>query len=902
MIKTRTYARFILVIFPAVLIFLASCSTKKNTFTRRVYHNLTAHFNVYWNGMDNMRTGTKEFEATVKDNYALVIPVFNFGDKASAGKMNQYSDIAIKKASKAITKHSMYFSHKEYNRWIDDCYMLIGKAYFYKQDYPMARRTFEFIIKTYNTNDIKYEAMLWQAMSNMQLGDFSKAEPMLDMVQNMIKQGKAPEKYEKMLTLIYANFYILQKNYTPALEYLNRSLDFRLKRNLKTRVNFIIAQIHQKNGELDVASKYYETVVKRNPGFDMEFNAKINLAQCYMGKTGDRDFILKKLNKMLKDDKNKDYRDQIYYALSSISLRDGDTTEATKLLTKSVATSVTNNYQKAISSLDLADLYFAMKKYKPAQAYYDSTMQFLPKDFNNYKELKKKTETLTDLVTNLTVVEREDSLQKLAGMGEGPRNAIIDKIIAELVAEEAKKAKEEQERLENQMLLLQNGQASGPGGTMPGPGSGVGAGSWYFYNPSTLANGFSTFAKKWGRRKLEDDWFLSNKNVVSFDSEEKTDTTGQSASDSTKKEKGGSKAANDPKKRDFYLKDIPTTPEQIKASNDLLIKALYSLGFIYIEGLHDYERSIESFETLLTRFPKTKYTVASNYELYHLYKELGDQPKSDSYKNLILTNFPETDFAKLLVNPNYNKELKGKKKEATILYEDTYSAFRNQQYYMVINNCDVAKAKYPADSVLFPKFEYLKALSLGKIEVEDSLVSAMQRIIKKYPTSDVKPMAVKVLEYLGKRQQGQNGKPSPPGTDTTSVLSAVPAEQIYSYNPAAIHFFVLIVDDKLADVNALKIKISDFNTKYFDLDNLQINSILLDGTKEMITVNNFENAEKALGYFVSVTESKYIFTKLETSGGYDDFIISSENYPVFYKNRDVKQYRQFFEKYYAITK
>jgi len=197
--KTLTYLFRFTFLFLAVF-FAVSCSTKKNTFTRRVYHNLTAHYNVYWNGMDNMRSGIKEFDASVKDNYSLVLPVYNFGTKSTINKISQYSEIAIKKSTKTIQKHSMYFNHKEYNRWIDDAYMLIGKAYFYKQDYAMARRTFEFVIKSWNDNEIKYDAMLWQALSNCQMGDYSRAEPMLDMMQNMIKQGKAPEKYELRLT------------------------------------------------------------------------------------------------------------------------------------------------------------------------------------------------------------------------------------------------------------------------------------------------------------------------------------------------------------------------------------------------------------------------------------------------------------------------------------------------------------------------------------------------------------------------------------------------------------------------------------------------------------------------------------------------------------------------------
>ncbi len=904
MIKTHKYLSRLVFIFLTVTVFFTACSTKKNTFTRRVYHNLTAHFNVYWNGMDNMRTGVKEFESTVKDNYSLVLPVYNFGDKASINKVGQYCDIAIKKATKTIQKHSMYFNRKEYNRWIDDTYMLIGKAYFYKQDYPMARRTFEFVIKSFNDNEIKYEAMLWQALANCQLGDFGRAEPMLDMVQNMIKQGKAPEKYEERLILIYAQFFILQKNYLPAEEYLNRALELNPQRRMKTRCMFILAQIHQKNGELDVAANLYQKIIKKNSSFDMEFNAKINLAQCYIAKSGKRDFIVKKLNRMLKDDKNQDYRDQIYFALANISLTDSDTAEAISFLKKSVVSSKGNNYQKAMSALDLADILFFEKNYRLAQAYYDSTMQFLPKEFPSYKEISKKTATLTDLVKNLQIVSREDSLQKIATLSDADRNKVIDKIIADLLAEELKKQKEEEERQQNLALFGQEkyGQepGGGPGGGPGGPGSptapgGGSIGSWYFYNTSSMSSGFSTFAKKWGHRKNEDNWFLSNKAIQAETSETPEDTSAL-ASDTTKGKKVLAKS-KDPKERAYYLQDIPFKPDQVKASTDKIIQAYYNLGFIYVEELKDYVRSIDAFETLDQRYPGNKYTVPTLYELYTLYKDVENQPKSDEYKNLILTKYPETDFAKLLINPNYYKEAQSKQKESNLLYEDTYKSFINHQYYMVINNADIALAKYPGDTALIPRFEYLKGLSIGKIEVEDSLASAMQRIITKYPKSGVKPLAENVLAFLGK-QKGSHGEP----TKQDSVTKINEENKIYSFSPKAIHFYVLIVDNSLVNVDALKIKISDFNTKFHDLDNLQVNSLLLEGAKEMITVSNFDDAEKAMNYFISIHESQYIFGKLENAGSFTDFAISADNYPIFYRSKNEKQYLKFFEKNYPINK
>ena len=876
------------------IMFLGACSTKKNTLLRRTYHNLTAHYNVYWNGMDNLRQGVKEYQKEVKDNYALILPVFNYGDKAGATKMSQYGDIAIKKASKAINKHSMIFNRKEYVRWIDDSYMLIGKSYFYKQDYPMARRTFEFIIKTYNDNNIKYEAMLWQARSNIQIGDFKRAEPMLDMLQAKINKGDAPQKYETELNLIYGQFFILQKNYDGAVPYLNRALELNPSSAMRTRVNYILGQIHQENGDLAEASRMYAYVVKHAKTYEMEFNAKINLAQCYTAQSGNRDYIVKKLKKMLKDDKNKDFQDQICYALAHIAMQDADTSMAIEYYKKSGSTSKNNNYQKAISSLELADLFFTGKEYEVAQAYYDSTMQFLPKEYPNYKELYKRTQTLTDLVKNLSIIQRQDSLQKLAGMTEAQRIAVIDKIIADLVQKEYQQQLEEQERRASQYLYAQQGM--GGEAAMTGEAA---AGKWYFYNPTTMSNGFTTFTRKWGRRKLEDNWFLSNKAAAAFTEETgKGDSKEGSAGDTTKGGKKTLAKANNPKERDYYLKDIPMTKEKVEASNEMILDACYQAGFIFTEGLGDYGNATHMFETLLSRFPESKYKVQSAYELCTLYGTLQNQPKSDEYRNLILTRYPESDYAKLLVNPNYYKEISARQSEATVLYNDTYRAFTNQQYYMVINNAGIARTKYKSDTLLMPKFDYLRAMALGKIEVVDSLVAGMKQVVRDYPRSSVKPLAENVLAYLSTQK---DSKGQPIQTDTAKSSTPKP-EAIYSYDPSAMHFYVLIVNEDLVDVDALKIKISDFNERFHSLENLMVNSLVFDNGRQMITVSNFENSESAMNYFMGILGSKYVFTKLENAGEYANFIISVDNYPILYKKKDTRQYMQFYEKNYSAGK
>lgn len=870
----------------------SACSTKKNTWTRRVYHNLTAHYNVYWNGMDLMRQGIKEYDAQMSDNYSLVLPVYNFGDK-TGNKAATFADNSIKKASKTIQKHSMYFNNKEYCKWIDDSYMLIGKAYFYKKDYPMARRTFEYVIKSYNDNEIKYDGMYWLSLSYIQLNDFNKAESMLDMMLNNISKGETPDKYECPVNLAYANSLILQKNYEAAIPYLNRALELRPKVKMKTRVYFILGQIYQRLEDPQRAATMYTEVLKHSTPYDMEFNAKINLAQCYTANSTDRDFIVKKLKKMLKDEKNKEYQDQIFYALAQISLTDKDTAQAVSYLRQSVSTSKSNNYQRSISALQLADIYFSYPDYTRAQAYYDSTMQFLPQDFPNYNLIKKKTETLTDLVTQLETIKKEDSLQALAKMPEDQRNKIIDKLIAQYVAQEVKKQQEEQFKMQNQALVNQEDKSSSsPTATQ---------GRWYFYNAATLASGFNTFAKKWGRRKLEDNWFLTEKGLSLASNEPPADTTEvipEKVGDSVKTKKPEKKSTN-PRDRKFYLQDLPMTDARIKASNDKIMDAYYKSGFIYIEGLKDYKNSVESFETLLERFPDYQRKAQTYYELYVLYTDLKNEPQANKYRNLLLTGYPETDYAKLIGNPNYYKEIASRKSDISNLYELTFKAFQNQQYYMVINNAAEAHGKYSGDTVLLPRFDYLRALSLGKIEVADSMVYALNKIQVEYPKSPVSRLSREVLDAMsagdGRTSAGQ-GKPA----DSSSTLLRS-AESIYKFDPAAVHFYVILIDNSKVDVGALKIKISDFNTKMHDLENLEVNSLLFENNTEMVTVSNFENSAKAMQYLLSIRDSKYVFTRLESAGGYADFVISVNNYPVLYKNKDIRKYQSFFEKNYPVN-
>lgn len=868
---------------------LTSCSTKKNSFTRRVYHNLTAHYNAYWNGNESFKEGVRTIEQDVKDNYTNVLPVFKYGTESDAQSIYPNMDRAIEKASKVIQRHSMYFKRKEWVRWIDDSYLLIGKSYFYKKEFASARRTFEFVTNRFSKEESRFEAELWLARTYNQTGEFEKAESVLDNLNSSLKNGDAPSDIEKDFTRVYANFHILQQEYAEAIEYLQRAIELNRKKKDRNRLRFILAQIYQELGDTQAAAKLYNLVIRKNPPYEMAFNARINLAKTYDAKSSNRSAIVKQLNKMLKDSKNEEYKDQIYFALAEIYLKDKQEDQGIEYLVLSVASSVDNNFQKSVSSLTLADIYFKQPDYTLAQAYYDTAMQFLPQEFPNYEELTKKTAVLTELITNLQTIYVQDSLQDMAQMPESERNAIIDELIKTIAEEEARLAEEERERQRTLSMLEQTNRQQNRNIQQ--------SGGWYFYNPSAVSFGYTEFQKKWGRRKLEDLWRLSNKQIIpDFGGEE-----GELAQADSLVSDSAAVVVTDPKKREFYLQELPLTEEKLAESNALIEQALYNIGYIYKDGLKDNEKSTETFEELIAKFPEHENKLQVYYQLYKNYDEIPDPEQAKYYQNLIVRDYPDSDYAKIIIDPNYNLVLEAQRNAAANLYEDTYSAFMNNQFYLVINNYNEAAEKYQ-ESVLLSKFEFLKALSLGKVQNLDTLASSLEHLIGTYPESEVKPLAEDILSRLKRDESGELVlAEEPAGPDARKGDKEAGVEEtfssVYTANPEAVHFFMLLVDGSKTNINALKIRLSDFNSKYYRTAQLKINSIIFQGESQMITVGNFENSQKVMGYYNSLLENAYVTSPLEGTG-HKTMVITVDNYPLFYREKDVDTYLKFFEKTY----
>ena len=872
-------------LFTLLVLSLISCNTKKNTMTRRLYHNVTAHYNAYWNGRQSIREGETELHKNVKDNYTFILPVFNYGTREQAVAINPQMDRAIEKGSKVIQKHSMFFNNREYVQWIDDSYLMIGMAYFYKQEYLMARRTFDYIIKNYERDPIKYDAMIWLSSTYIQQQEWNKAQSLLDLIQSEIDKEVLPLQKMKRLPLVYADFFIKQGLYKQAVPYLERGLEINNEKLIQCRLLYILGQIYQAEKDFEASTEYYTGVIRHGAPYEMAFNARINLAQSYSATTGDKKMIIKELLKMIKDIKNEDFLDQIYYALAEIALRDKDDSLGIKYLQLSVSKSTSNLYQKSVSSLRLADLFFSYPDYPNAQLYYDTAVMFLPSDYPNYEPIVSRARLLTELVTHLTTIHVQDSLQTIARMPEAARNDVISKLIADYQEKERLRKEQEAEMERQRMMATSNYQTQQNVDRLAG-------GKWYFYNPSTLSFGYNEFLKKWGNRKLEDLWRLKNKQMSSsFGQEDEL-----AASDSTKTDT--TSVSTDLTKPETYLQNLPLTPELMAKSNEMVANALYKSAIIYDDGLADFPEAIKTYNSLIERFPDDKRALEAYYNMYSIYTDLQDEEHASFYRDLIVNNYPESDYAKIIMDPNYNLVLQALRNKAAVLYEETYQAFVNEQYMMVRIYSEEAIANYPEDKVLIPKFEYLRLMAMGHSLNRDSLGILLTRFIEKYPSSEVTPLAQNVLNHLtaggGILAQGDSLL-----TDSTRIDQIVIAP--YKYDPDANHFYILIVDAGRINVNATKVRISDHNMKYHRLDNLTISSVLLDSKRQMITVSNFRNKEKALTYYTGISSSEYVFAGMPADA-FSQFVISSDNYRIFYENKDSKDYLRFFTKNYLAEK
>lgn len=903
-IQTPALKSLILLAFIATIIFTGSCSRKRNTMVSRAWHNTTSHYNGYFNAREKVQEVAKKLATAQPDKFERTLSIFKLGDDNQAKANYPDLDEAIKKSSIVIQKHSIKIKGKEYCKWIDENYLMVGLAQFYKHDYWTAIEAFQFTASEYKESNSRYDAMIWLTLTYMQLGKMVDAEYVIDFLNN---QSKMTPKQKQLFSLVKADYYSKKDDIPNEIKALEEAVANSRKKDDKVRYRFILAQLYQKLGDSRKAYGLYEKVIKMNPYYELAFNAKINRARVFDAESASGGTVKKQLNKMLRDDKNKEYRDQIYYALAGIAKKESKELEEIDLLKKSVATSVSNNNQKAISYLDLGEISFSKKNYRAAQAYYDSTMQFLTKDYPTYDQISNKKSTLTRLVENMMVIENEDSLQAIAKLSEKEREDYIAGIIKKENEEkerqklEAEKKKQEEIQNENQVNQTLNEENIRKNTNQQIPGAGNGA--WYFYNTATLSFGFNEFIKKWGNRPLEDNWRRKEKESQALANSEQ----GEDKIDMTAYNDSISKLA-DAKRKEIYLKKLPVTSEALVASNAKIDEAYYNIGIIYREQLKEYPQSRDNFEGLLERFPDSKFKLPSYYNLYRLYSALGNAEKAEYYKNLLLTKYADSDYAKLILNPEY---FNNKQQRADIIqtyYENTYKAYQNQQFLAVIERKNEADSLFPPNS-LTPKFELLKSLAIGKTRPISDFELSLRDVIAHYPKDSVSITAKNILDYItknnlngGKKAVNQEVTDSSKTeninqSDSTQANNELPKTP-FAFNPDTIHYFVMVFENKTINLNELKIKISNFNTKFYSVAGYQINNAFIGSEKQYLAVKQFTNREEASSYMETLLSDEEVFDD-KSNYEYQVFLISPSNFGKLMVTKDIEGYLNFYDEQYS---
>jgi tetratricopeptide (TPR) repeat protein len=869
---------------------LYACSVKKNKWMNRAYHGTTSRFNGYFNGTEAWKEGVANLEKNHIDKYDRILPVFKFGTVEQSKSIYPQMDKAIKKAETVVTKHSMLIKGKQYNAWVDACYLLRGKARFYKRDYYAALEDLEYVANTKSKKKRRHwrhEGMIYLARTYSELAMFSEAQSVIDRIKN---EADFPNKMKDQFYAVQADFYLKQGDDSSAIAPLNKAIELTKSKKVRARYTYILAQIHQKNKNYKEASKMFAEVLKLQPSYDMAFNAQLNLARSFDSSSGSSKGIRQRLLKMAKEDKNVDYLDQIYYALGELAQRDNDETQALKDYNKSVRMSRGNSTQKGTSYLAIGDIYLSHPEYRPAKAYYDSSASFIDRESPLYKGVQDKKKSLSELIKNLDIIEVQDSLQMMAKLPEADRlkklNAFLDEKDRKEREAKANPGQDGSDPFNNNNNFLNNNNNNNNnvGGTQ---GQG-----FYFTNQILRSQGFGEFKRIWGDRMLADNWRRSNKqSILPQVGNDEPDPL-----DSLLKAVGGDTVALQKLKRENDIKKIldglPKTQADFDSSNTKILDAYYNAANIYREQLADNLRAIEMFEKMLLRFNKdNKYELPAYYQLYRMYGAIGNSAKAKYYEDIILGRFGDSDYAKLIKNPGAPLRNDIAKKEMEKFYSETFDLYKKQFYKEVVTRCDEALSKYN-DKDFRPKFAYLRALAVGRTQDVNAFEASLRDVVTNYPLDPVKGDAQHLLDYIKKQRGDSTGLIDNSKTNTDALT-------MFNLAPDSAHVYMLVLTNKKVKVNEVKTLVSDFNTEFFSLMDLKIESRFLNDSTQMILVRKFNNQTYATTYFNAIKGDKKALALLG-AGDFAPFIITNENLAIVQKQKSIENYRVFFNDKYKL--
>ncbi|MFV8464320.1 tetratricopeptide repeat protein [Flavobacterium sp. LB1P62] len=739
------------------LLFLVACSTKKDTFLARKSHALSTKYNILYNGQIGLDKGVNGIKANSKDNFWKRLPIERMQmeeDISPDGKpKNADFELAETKATKAIQKHSMNIGGREKNSQIDEAYLLLGKSRYYDQRFVPALDAFNYILYKYPNSSRIYEAKIWREKTNMRLGNDALV------VKNMTKLLKEKELKKQVFAnanaLLSEAFLNLEEK-DSALAKLKIAEKYTKVKAERARYRFILGQLYEELGKKDSAILSYESVIAMNRKSERKYviQAYAKKAELFDYKTGDTTAFLKTYNKLIADRENRPFLDVIYREKGVFYDKNNKQKTALNFYNASLKKATTDQYLIASDYRDLGNMYFKNADYPVAAKYYDSTLVKLDVKTREFIRIQKTRKDLDEVIQLEAIAKTNDSILYVVALSETDRGLYFENYIDKLKkTDEAKrileeKLKKKQENIERNTKTATIDPAAPnqePGKpakksslappTMASISGQQSASIFYFYNPTTIAFGKLEFKKTWGDRSSKGNWRVSAN---------KTDFVVKDSINGDKASLEDKLAADKPVETyttDYYLKQLPTNQTAIDSIAKERNFAYYQLGVIYKEKFKEYELASAKLEQLLKNNPEEKLVLPALYNLYKIY-QITDTAKAEDIKNRISAQYPNSRYAQIINNTNSNVASDNESPDK--VYNKWYKLYQNEQYAVVLAKIDDLINQFSGDEIA-PKFELLKATTLGKLRGLSAYKKALQELADNYPNSEEGKKALEIL-------------------------------------------------------------------------------------------------------------------------------------------------------------
>ena len=919
--KTKSTLTTCVILLASSTLLLTACSTKNNTAQSRFWHSFNARYNTYYNGSEAFIDGNLEKENGNKDNYTELIPLYPVANKQSRELGKSQYDRAIEKAEKTIRLHSIkrrpewnktrrktakdieWLSRREYNPFLWHAWLLLGKSQFQQGLFEEAATTFSYMSRLYQTQPaINGIARAWQAKSYTELDWLYEAEDVITKQQRDTIHYRAAKDWDYTL----ANYYVHCQRYQEALPYLRKVIKHEKRRKQKAREWFLMGQIQSLLGQKQEAYQSFKHVVRLNPPYELEFNARI--AQTEVMPATDAKSKISKLRRMARSDNNKEYLDQVFYAMGNVYLTQRDTTHAIEAYEEGCKKATRSGIEKGVLLLTLGNLYWEKEKYGDAQRCYGEAIGLLDKDRPDYKQLSERSKILDELAPHSDAVELQDSLQRLALMPEAQRNKVIDKIIEELIKKEKeeRRAKEEAEAEQKlQQEEARNGAANNRNRPAPtAPIASTQPGLWYFYNPQAVSQGKQIFQRQWGKRENQDNWQRINQTVVNFaqEGEEKPDSLEDldnldnlESKDSIASGEPADTSALDPHKREYYLAQIPFTDEQKAESDNLIKDGLFHSGIIFKDKLDNLRLSEKTLHRLTTQYADYEHNDEALYHLFLLYSRQGRKTEADHCLAMLKSDYPESNWTILLSDPYFAENQRFGIHIEDSIYAATYAAFKENRHAEVHANNTLSEQRFPLGEHR-PKFLFIEGLSLLNEGNAQACVERMKKVVEQYPQSEVSEMAGMIVRGVQQGRTLHGGKfdiGDVWSRRTIDMNSDSTRIDTLSIERNANYIFMLAYQPDSINQNQLLYEMAKYNFSNFLVRNFDITIDQDEYGLARMLVSGFLNYDEAHQYAHQLYSDKSMSTLLRPCRS---LIVSEKNLRLLGTNYSYRDYEEFFEK------